>query len=237
MAIAIDSTGGGAVDGSTTLTFAFTNTAGTFLTVGASASQTISGITYNGVAMTQAVASADNKTKIFYLASPATGSNNVVVTASTTANILASVVSMTGVAAASFLGNTGTDSAASGANPTYAFTTGTDNSVFIDMQVCGTNANGGAQITATGTGHTKVRSGQQNDLSRMGGYTETTTAGSYTIGWAFAGANDSYSGVNAEFKPAAAASSIKTVDGLAKASVKTVDGLAIASVKTINGLA
>lgn len=35
----------------------------------------------------------------------------------------------------------------------------------------------------------------------------------------------------------APASSIKTVDGLAKASVKTVDGLAIASVKTINGLA
>lgn len=33
------------------------------------------------------------------------------------------------------------------------------------------------------------------------------------------------------------ASSIKTINGLAKASVKTVDGLAIASVKTWNGLA
>lgn len=35
----------------------------------------------------------------------------------------------------------------------------------------------------------------------------------------------------------AAASAIKTINGLAKASVKTINGLAIASVKTVNGLA
>lgn len=40
---------------------------------------------------------------------------------------------------------------------------------------------------------------------------------------------------NLDFSPAPA-TSIKTVNGLAKASVKTVNGLAIASVKTINGL-
>lgn len=39
------------------------------------------------------------------------------------------------------------------------------------------------------------------------------------------------------FESLAAATSIKTVNGLAKASVKTVDGLAIASVKTWDGLA
>jgi hypothetical protein len=98
MALAIDSQMGsstGASANATTLTFSFTNTAGTFIVVGISfgnaSAFTVSTITYNGVSMTQvpgAVVGYDGAThnfagaSLFSLLSPATGANNVVVTMS-----------------------------------------------------------------------------------------------------------------------------------------------------------
>ena len=83
------------------LTYSFTNTAGTMLIVAASANASntqdtnplttpaITGVTYNGVAMTKigtldrnSVATPQCEETFWYLANPANGANNVVVTAS-----------------------------------------------------------------------------------------------------------------------------------------------------------
>jgi len=67
-------------------------------------------------------------------------------------------------------------------------------------------------------------------------YKVQTTAAAVNPTWSWT-TNRPSSAVIASFKSAAAASSIKTINGLARASVKTINGLAIASVKKFLGLA
>ena len=91
-----------------------------------------------------------------------------------------------------------------------------------------------------------------NPTSADGGFTTPNAANvsgnhagyglAYLIQTTAAAANPSWgagtdSAAIATFKQAAAAGSVKTVQGVAFASVKTVNGVAIASVKTINGVA
>jgi len=96
--------------GATSLTYSFTNSAGTLLVVcadigsGFGGSGTITGITYNGVSMTSSVTrrngnNADAQVGLFYLLNPATGAHNVVVSATNTdANgiIISGAISFTG---------------------------------------------------------------------------------------------------------------------------------------------
>lgn len=86
-----------------TLTFSHTCTGSDlilFISVCIVDSATITGVTYNGVAMTS-IGSVDNTTTsflvyLFYLISPATGAHNIIVSASSTAAIAAQAASYTG---------------------------------------------------------------------------------------------------------------------------------------------
>lgn len=67
-------------------------------------------------------------------------------------------------------------------------------------------------------------------------YMIQTTAAAVNPTWSWTGTAGAAAAI-ASFKVAAAASAIKTINGLARASVKTINGLAIASVKKFLGLA
>lgn len=102
------------------LTYAFTNTAGTKLIVAASVAdgaggQTVSAVTYAGVSMTKYNEKLSNGVAkahctLWYLDSPATGSNNVVVTISGTVTgngeVISGAVSLTGAATGSLIHDT-----------------------------------------------------------------------------------------------------------------------------------
>lgn len=117
-ALAVDSEesagAGHQTNNSTTLTYSFTNTAGTLLLVWAVYTSsgtvgTVSGVTYNSIGLTEITgskahwdtsASSKSYASWWYLVTPATGANNIVVTIdqapSTTINILAGAISFTG---------------------------------------------------------------------------------------------------------------------------------------------
>jgi hypothetical protein len=94
----------------TSLTYSKTNTGSNlFLVVSvgnyAPTTDIITGVTYNGVAMTKAVtrfgAGGGIRTTIFTLAAPATGANNVVITASESCNLRSFASSYTGAQSSS----------------------------------------------------------------------------------------------------------------------------------------
>lgn len=87
---------------STSSTFSFTNTAGDTMYVGTyagSSTDIVTGVTYNGVSLTK-IASKQLGTSqwigIWYLKSPATGANNIVISASSSADIEGQVITYTG---------------------------------------------------------------------------------------------------------------------------------------------
>jgi len=104
MVIALDtSTGGGNNGGGTSHTYAHTCTGSNlilFVAVGTnSASDLISGVTYNTVAMTlvdKQAGTSTNYSYLFYLTAPATGAHNVVISASSTCTIYSDSASYTG---------------------------------------------------------------------------------------------------------------------------------------------
>lgn len=122
MAIALDASSHSRVSGATSLTFAHTCTGSQralVLSVVGETTDVITGATYNGVAMTlvRKGASGGRYLYAFYLNAPATGANNIVVSASGAAFIEGNAASYTGVsqsgqpeASSVFAGSTGATS-------------------------------------------------------------------------------------------------------------------------------
>lgn len=146
MAIAIDSSGGAYTRKAsvTSITQAFNNVAGDFLVVGVantSDADNVTGITYNGVAMTRAVGKWGGGhgecSFLYYLSSPATGSNNVVISFSSTCTADYGIASYTGVTTSSPIDGTFSAFHTAGSTYTETITTATDNCwmvVFIGLQ-------------------------------------------------------------------------------------------------------
>ena len=189
MAITIDSTGSAtpSIASSSTRTVSFTNTAGTFMVVGIARFRnvTTNSVTYNGVSMTKAVESIEssaNRSEIWYLASPATGANNLVVTFSgaTDDGLVIGFTTMTGVDNASPIGTTasqagGTTSTA----PSIAITTANNNSYIFDSLYRNSN-------TETATSPQTEVWGREDAYGTQGGagsYKSFATAGATTMAW------------------------------------------------------
>lgn len=162
--------------------------------------RTISSVTYAGVSMTQAVYSnGDYDSAIYYLVSPASGSNNVVVTLSGTSGFTGSAISLGGVDLTSPLGATNTAYTASTNAPSLSLTTTQANSIIID----GLYRNNGDTMTA-GAGQTEFQDNTTQVFGTEGGgasYEMTTTTGSYAMSWSWTSAN-AVSHAAAEFKEA-----------------------------------
>jgi len=184
---------------STTMTFSHDNN-GDFLVVCFQwfRTLTVSSVTYNGVAMTQAAYSNNNyDSAIYYLDSPASGSNNVVVTLSGTSGITGSAISLTGVDGASPLGATNTAYTASTNAPSLSVTTTKANSIIIDSIYRNNN-----NAMTAGAGQTEFQDNTDLVFGTEGGgasYEMATTTGSYAMSWSWSSAT-AVSHAAAEFK-------------------------------------
>lgn len=180
MAVTVDATSFG--KGSTTpLTVAHTCAADAtvlvvVVTVGTTGGRTISGVTYNGVAMTQRAAiSSSGRTEIFTLNAPSSGANNISVTLSGDGPVALYAVSFKG---SYTLGNTGTNSGTDTDATQTTATTG--NSGYV---VAGVNFNGGIAIAYTGSGNSIAVQLEAGENASGGAYESFTGSSNPTETW------------------------------------------------------
>lgn len=107
--------------------------------VSTEAAATVSGITYNGVALTQAVTNTNGtlKSEQWYLIAPPVGTYNIIVSVTPNAYITAGAETLNTVDQSSPIGVTQTATGTS-LTPSLVLATGTDNSLVIDSLVTGT---------------------------------------------------------------------------------------------------
>lgn len=200
MAIALDTAGGTTtrVSSVSTSTKTVNNVAGTCLVVAISTNQTsdsVSSITYNGVAMTKVInrSTTAESTSLYILLSPATGSNNLVFTFTTTLTFDWGWASYTGVA-----GSDVSTSALSGgaASVTETLTTLTDNSWMV--------AAAGLQRTATAGTNSTYRSGNTaSGMSLFDNNAAITPTQSYSMTQNLSGSGSVFVGVAMTLYPSA----------------------------------
>lgn len=189
------------------------------------------GVTYNGVAMTRvnAVIYYGNSRYdyIYALLNPATGTHNVVISASDSGGISANATSFTGV-----------DQATSVSSLPQTTGNGT-NSTSTSLSVTAAYDNSNAYGMMHGMGTAGTNTTKDSGNNGQAGYHRTTNltpAGTLTLAWTNGGATDFGCNLVAFGPVQPNLANVKTINGLAKASVKTINGLAIASVKSWNGL-
>ena len=193
MAIAFDNANSSKVTGASSITFSKTNTGsnlilavGVAITDATLADRTVSGITYNAVALTKIRSDDDTtapagRSEMWYLVNPATGANNVVVTMGGTNTVLAAgAISLTGAAQT---GQPDANNGAVGANntPTVNVTTVADNSWVVDVIRVVTPT-----VSTAGAGQTeRWEQNASDDDNHAAGSTEgpKTPAGSVTMSW------------------------------------------------------
>ena len=218
---------------STTLTWAHTcNASDTKLVVVAGGRQTISGITYNGVAMTVIATetSGYEKNALYYLDSPATGSAyNIVVTYSSSSDFRTGLaIGLSGAMAG--VGNSTTQANYSATTSTLTLTTGTANSDVLYMM--GANTVDGVTVT----GATEITKNTANNWAYFGYYENTTTAGNYaaTIQRGTA-ANFASLAVELKIAVASGPANLKSRSGNVKANIKSMSGNTLANIKSLSG--
>jgi hypothetical protein len=162
--------------------------------------------TYNSTPMTEGVLNTlvtNVPGYIFYLPSPSTGANSVVVTASASARNFGGSISMSGTAS-SPSGATNTASGSS-TTPSISVTTTQDNSWLVNS-VWGNNTVAALSPTTTGGSQTSrytldhVAGGTMSSASTQ----TTTSTGSYTSSWSFS-VSTSWSSTILEIKELASA--------------------------------
>lgn len=246
MAIAFDTAGYGEVNPGTSVTFALTlgssaNALVLFSTdPGFGGASDISGITYNGAAMTKITAMSWNNTQMayetcWYKLAPSTGSSyNVVVTLAHAGGYNTSMAaSYSGVQQSGIPDASATNNAASGTTFALTVSSSANNCWHVGAsftnQASAISAGSGttARTNSAGTGYR----GMLCDSNAA-----KTPAGSYTLN--SSGPEGYWGGMILTLPPliVTGPTNVKTFNNLATASVKTVNGLAIASVKSKNGL-
>ncbi len=187
MAIAFDATANGEKTGTSTLSFSHTCTGSNrILFVGVVSqlgSDNLTGVTYNGVTLTQINKIQNNGgiySYLYYLIAPATGANNVVVSYTGSTQVNSISVSYTGVAQISPINNSTTNN--SGASSVSSLTTSlVSNSSPAWMIQLGTGQTNDG--TTAGTGLTKRNGGAGGSPSSMFDSNTSTGSGSYSGTW------------------------------------------------------
>jgi len=209
-AIAYDASSQGTVD-STSLTFSHTVTGtDTILFVEAGQWQTgdaITGVTFNGTAMTlvdkQQVGSINTYVYLYYLIAPATGTHDVVISSSGSADIRGAAASYTGAAQSGVPDATSKSSTTSGGDATGIVTTIADNSWVVMSsfhQDCSTGCTAGADTTIRkgGTGNMGVLSDSNAAVTPAGSRTLIVNGNSGSTGWVAASFAPSVAGGGGE---------------------------------------
>lgn len=217
MAIAFDSKTDVTVTGGAGATHTFSHTcsgadrilwvyAGCHATV-AVPGQTVNGVTYNGVSMTQASVltndGGNGQSFLFYLVAPATGANNVVITVAVAGHAKAGgAVSFTGAAQTGVPDATSTNTSAATTSYSQSVTSVADNcfAVFGGAAFAGATLTGGANTT-TQTAPEVVYHGSFIAYSTAA----KTPAGTFTLN--VTSASQAFGGCMASFAPASTSGS------------------------------
>lgn len=193
MAVAFDAVSSAEALSASSLTFSHTCTGSDrYLTVGVNilGVGTVTGITYNGVAMTQLVViqnTPDCKVEIWGLAAPATGANNVVVTLSGLEAVGSGAISFTGVDQSSSTSSPQTNSADSATSSSVTVTSATGDMV---VDIVGTSS----MSPTVGAGQT-----QRYTTSPAAGFGNGSTeagAASVVMSWTFSSNSVAQAAVN-----------------------------------------
>lgn len=164
----------------------------------------VTGITYNGVAMTlvgtSGASNAADNGWIYVLASPATGLHNIVVSGSGTSATEVWGISFTGTPTSGGSGTlwadfTSTKTAANGANSSISVPNNTSNDALIDAVAIGANA---TPTMGTQTNRTLAASGTSAPAGEGAGASYLAPApasGSQTMNWTFASNSSAQVGV------------------------------------------
>lgn len=226
MAVTFDAQSSGSVNPATTLTVAHTCTGSDrVLLVGLSTNNTtdiVTGITYAGVSMTRLQAQTGSSggfySYLYYLQNPASGTNNIVATASSSSLMGAISASFTGAAQTSTPDNSNKGTV-TGAGTTLdaTVTVNTANSMLFGH--CR-----GSDSLAASTGTTS--NGTLFSAAFISGYSSSTrSTGSQTLSFTRPSA-DTTLWLLASIAPVAAATShIKSADGILLANIKSADGV------------
>jgi hypothetical protein len=144
-----------------------------------SGSDLVTGVTYDGVAMTRVatiVETGGTQTLYLYaLVNPATGANNVVVSVSSSITIRATSASYTGARQSGIPDASGTKTTASTTSQALAVTTVTDKSWMVSFAI------GTSDQPAASTGVTSRQSATNRALGDSAA--DITPAGSYSMTW------------------------------------------------------
>jgi hypothetical protein len=191
-------------------------------------SNVVTGVTYGGVAMTKIYGqSTDFYNTVWALVAPATGANNVVISCSSSVNIIPMAISYTGCDQnLPTIFATATDASSP---QTVNATTVADNSWLMGYQrrTVGAGFSVGAGTTSRGNDATYA-------FATVDSGGALTPAGSYGLTVNYSGT--SYLGVVAFAPVSASASKIKSADGLLLANIKSSNGVAIANIKSSSGV-
>lgn len=199
MAIAFDADDGSSDTGGAATSLTYSHTcSGTdrilFVSVGLNTNgDNVTGVTYNGVAMTQiatATANASNRSYLYYLINPATGSNNVVVSLGSASNVYSSSASYTGAKQSTQPDSNATNTTSS--TPLTLSTTVVGSGCWI-VSTC-MDLDGQSPGTGT-TGRTGASTAQIGDSNGVVG------SGSQSLGWTVTDTSNPSSGVIASFLP------------------------------------
>ncbi len=200
-----------------------------------SASDVITGVTYNGVAMTrvdaQAMPSSSGYAYLYRLIAPATGANNIVISSSSSVDIQSVSASYNEIKQSGQPDATGKASQAAADNVTGSVTTVTDKDFIVSMAA-------NDQDNPAGGANAIMR--KYNVVIGIGdsvGYISPAAATSWN--WKRQGTGNCNWGTVADavLTIVAVTSTIKKLSGVAQASVKKVSPTAIASVKKVAGVA
>lgn len=165
------------------------NTTGTSLWVGGG-SPTITGATFNSVAMTEVHdIAADDRWVSFYLASSSIGALSVTVNFSNSDNYTGVAISVNGSAiTADVQGATATSTCGGCTSISRELTTTNSDSLNVDTVIM-TGAWTAGSESATGTNQTNQVSCELfgGDLANHGSTQTTTSAGNYTMSWSWTG--------------------------------------------------
>lgn len=235
MAVAFDAQSSGSVNPATTLTVAHTCTGSNrVLLVGLSTNNTtdiITGVTYNGVSMTKLntqLVQSLYYSYLFYLQNPASGTNNIVATASSSSLMGAINASFTGADQVSPPDSSTSGTSTDGTTAVNATTTVVAaNSMLFGHVRASTGLSAGTGTTSNGT----LFGG-----AFISGYsTSTVGSGSQTLAFTRVAA-DLAGWLVASVAPVAATSHIKSADGILYANIKSMDGIAIANIKSASSV-
>lgn len=196
----------------------------------------VTGITYGGVAMTQAASvgiyGGGATSRIYILANPATGANNIVVTKSSGNNAIWSVAGSYAGAAQTGQPDATGSTTLSGSTTTTSVTSVADNCWMVLVGWCD---NGGT--VSAGTGSTKrVQTTGYGGNGLFDSNAAITPAGSKSM--TYTSGNGGQTGLAITLAPASAPTSqISSINGVALADISSFNGVAKASIASVMGVA